>query len=169
MNRNAGEGWGEGERCRHREACVLRKPSHSRGGSVIMGLLDPESKHWVVALITASVYDIHPLKLPRRARKMPIYEYECGACGHQLEAFQKISEAPLTECPECRRPALGKLISATSFQLKGTGWYVTDFRDKGKPKPVTSDSSSTSTSSDTSSSSDTSASKSTDTPTKKAD
>lgn len=64
---------------------------------------------------------------------MPIYEYECGACGHQLEAFQKVSDAPLVECPTCQRPALSKLISSTSFQLKGTGWYVTDFRDKGKP------------------------------------
>ena len=65
---------------------------------------------------------------------MPIYEYECGACGHQVEAFQSIKEAPLVDCPDCHKPALGKLISSTSFQLKGTGWYVTDIRDKGKPK-----------------------------------
>lgn len=63
---------------------------------------------------------------------MPIYEYQCGACGHQLEAFQKMSEAPLLECPECKSAALQKLVSASGFQLKGTGWYVTDFRDKGK-------------------------------------
>lgn len=67
---------------------------------------------------------------------MPIYEYQCGACGHQLEQFQKISEAPLKECPKCHKSALQKLISATSFQLKGTGWYATDFKDKGKPKPT---------------------------------
>lgn len=67
---------------------------------------------------------------------MPIYEYQCTNCGHQLEAFQKVSEAPLTDCPECGKPGLSKIISSTSFQLKGTGWYATDFRDKGKPKPA---------------------------------
>lgn len=64
---------------------------------------------------------------------MPIYEYQCASCGHQLEAFQKISEAPLTDCPNCHRADLQKLISAAGFQLKGTGWYATDFKNKGKP------------------------------------
>lgn len=68
---------------------------------------------------------------------MPIYEYQCNACGHHLEAFQKISEAPLTECPECHKDNLQKLISATSFQLKGTGWYATDFKDKNKKEAKT--------------------------------
>lgn len=67
---------------------------------------------------------------------MPIYEYECRACGNQLEMFQKITEEPLKLCPQCGQDALQKLISSTSFQLKGTGWYVTDIRDKGKPKPA---------------------------------
>lgn len=66
---------------------------------------------------------------------MPIYEYECKLCGHHLEAIQKFSDAPLVECPECHQVGLNKLISSTSFQLKGTGWYVTDIRDKNKPKP----------------------------------
>ncbi|NIW86595.1 MAG: zinc ribbon domain-containing protein [Gammaproteobacteria bacterium] len=65
---------------------------------------------------------------------MPIYEYECGECGHRLEALQKISELPLKDCPECQQPALEKLISPAAFHLKGTGWYATDFRDKGKGK-----------------------------------
>ena len=65
---------------------------------------------------------------------MPIYEYQCKICGHQLEILQKFSDEPLTECPECNKPTLNKLVSATTFQLKGTGWYATDFRDKGKPK-----------------------------------
>jgi putative FmdB family regulatory protein len=65
---------------------------------------------------------------------MPIYEYECGECGHRLEALQKLSEPPLTECPECRQAALTKLISPAAFHLKGSGWYVTDFRDKDKAK-----------------------------------
>lgn len=63
---------------------------------------------------------------------MPIYEYACGACGHRLEAIQKMSDAPLTECPECKKATLEKWVSAAGFQLKGTGWYATDFRDKGK-------------------------------------
>jgi putative FmdB family regulatory protein len=65
---------------------------------------------------------------------MPIYEYSCGSCGHNLEAFQKMSDAPLQTCPECHKATLTKLISAAGFQLKGTGWYATDFKNKGKPE-----------------------------------
>ena len=63
---------------------------------------------------------------------MPIYEYRCAACGHELEALQRLADAPLTECPACHKAELRKLVSAAGFQLKGSGWYVTDFRDKGK-------------------------------------
>lgn len=63
---------------------------------------------------------------------MPIYEYSCTACGHDLEALQKISDDPLKECPECHNHTLVKKVSAPPFHLKGSGWYVTDFRDKGK-------------------------------------
>lgn len=63
---------------------------------------------------------------------MPIYEYRCSVCGHQLEAIQKFSEPPLVKCPQCGAEGLTKLVSASAFQLKGTGWYVTDFRDKKK-------------------------------------
>lgn len=59
---------------------------------------------------------------------MPFYEYRCSACGHELEAMQKISDAPLTDCPECAGPHLQKLASASGFQLKGSGWYQTDFK-----------------------------------------
>ncbi len=62
---------------------------------------------------------------------MPIYEYECSACKHQLEAFQKMSDAALTDCPECHKSTLHKQVSAAGFQLKGTGWYASDFRGKG--------------------------------------
>lgn len=65
---------------------------------------------------------------------MPIYEYRCGACGHELEAIQKVDDAALTECPTCGKSQLKKLVSAAGFQLKGTGWYVTDFKDSGKKK-----------------------------------
>jgi len=63
---------------------------------------------------------------------MPIYEYQCEACGHRLEAMQKMTEDPLSDCPVCGQSALKKLISAAGFRLKGSGWYVTDFKDKGK-------------------------------------
>jgi putative FmdB family regulatory protein len=62
---------------------------------------------------------------------MPIYEYRCEACGHQEEFLQKVSEPPLTECPVCRKPTFTKMLSAAGFQLKGSGWYATDFRSKG--------------------------------------
>jgi putative FmdB family regulatory protein len=66
---------------------------------------------------------------------MPIYAYRCQDCGHAVEVLQKISDAPLTECPACRRPGLVKQVTAAGFQLKGSGWYATDFKDNGtKPK-----------------------------------
>jgi putative FmdB family regulatory protein len=64
---------------------------------------------------------------------MPIYEYRCEACGHQEEFLQKVSEPPLTECPVCHKPTFQKLLSAAGFQLKGSGWYATDFKSKPKP------------------------------------
>lgn len=66
---------------------------------------------------------------------MPIYEYQCQSCGHELEKLQKISDAPLSDCPECNTSSLSKKISAAGFRLKGTGWYETDFKNKGKNKP----------------------------------
>ena len=66
---------------------------------------------------------------------MPIYEYQCNACGHELEALQKMSDDALVHCPECNEETLKKKISAAGFQLKGTGWYETDFKHSGsKPK-----------------------------------
>ena len=63
---------------------------------------------------------------------MPIYEYQCQSCQHELEALQKISDAPLVDCPECGKPALKKKLSAAAFRLKGGGWYETDFKTSGK-------------------------------------
>jgi len=63
---------------------------------------------------------------------MPIYEYQCKKCNHQFEQLQKVTDKPLAICPQCGKNALIKIISQTSFQLKGTGWYVTDFKDKKK-------------------------------------
>ena len=60
---------------------------------------------------------------------MPIYEYECEACGHTLDALQKMSDALLKDCPACGKPALRKRVSAPRFRLKGGGWYETDFKD----------------------------------------
>jgi len=70
---------------------------------------------------------------------MPIYEYECGSCGHRLEAMQKLADAPLTDCPDCNKPSLNKLISAVGFRLSGGGWYETDFKSDNKRNLVESD------------------------------
>jgi len=66
---------------------------------------------------------------------MPIYEYRCESCGHQQEFLQKVSDAPHTTCPKCGKPSLSKMLSAAGFQLKGSGWYATDFKGGGS-KPV---------------------------------
>jgi len=65
---------------------------------------------------------------------MPIYEYTCALCGHDLEAIQKMNDAPLVDCPECGKPGLKKRISAAGFRLKGTGWYETDFKGGSRKK-----------------------------------
>ena len=65
---------------------------------------------------------------------MPIYEYQCQECGHKLEAMQRVTEDPLKTCPSCSKDRLKKLMSKVAFQLKGTGWYETDFKNKGKPE-----------------------------------
>jgi putative FmdB family regulatory protein len=59
---------------------------------------------------------------------MPIYAYKCASCGHAKDMLQKISDAPLTVCPQCGQPSFHKQVTAAGFQLKGTGWYATDFR-----------------------------------------
>jgi len=64
---------------------------------------------------------------------MPIYAYRCARCGHELDALQKFSDPPLTDCPACHEPALAKKLTAAGFQLKGGGWYQTDFRNGSKP------------------------------------
>ncbi len=76
---------------------------------------------------------------------MPIYEYRCPSCGFQKEHLQKMSDAPLTACPSCGATGYAKLLSAAGFQLKGSGWYATDFKDGGSsaaPAAATSSSSS---------------------------
>ena len=66
---------------------------------------------------------------------MPIYEYRCRACGFQKEYLQRLNEAQHTKCPECGKKTLDKMVTAAGFQLKGTGWYATDFKNSGaKPK-----------------------------------
>ena len=77
---------------------------------------------------------------------MPIYEYQCQACHERCEKLEKVSAEPAVECPSCKEPALKRQVSAAAFHLKGTGWYVTDFRDKDKK---TTDSSAKDTKTDT--------------------
>jgi len=71
---------------------------------------------------------------------MPIYEYRCSTCGFQNDYLQKISEPPLTDCPECGKSTFSKQVTAAGFQLKGTGWYATDFKSKGTQKSGKDDS-----------------------------
>ena len=79
---------------------------------------------------------------------MPIYAYKCAACGHARDVLQKVSDAPLTVCPECQAAAFTKQLTAAGFQLRGSGWYATDFKngsrkstpEKSTPEPKGSDS-----------------------------
>ncbi|HWS06156.1 MAG TPA: FmdB family zinc ribbon protein [Burkholderiaceae bacterium] len=69
---------------------------------------------------------------------MPIYAYKCDSCGHAKDVLQKISDAPLTECPACGAATFNKQLTAAGFQLKGSGWYATDFKG-GTPAAGASD------------------------------
>lgn len=70
---------------------------------------------------------------------MPIYAYKCDTCGFAKDVLQKLSDAPLTDCPSCHAAAFKKQLTAAGFQLKGSGWYVTDFKDGNTGKPATTD------------------------------
>ena len=101
------------------------------------GLVGPKSlplpsleHHSAWGKIRASNFS--PLVWDQVNRFMPIYEYQCQACEAQLEALQKISDAPLLECPKCGESSLKKKISAAAFRLKGAGWYETDFKTGNK-------------------------------------
>jgi len=83
-------------------------------------------------------YDIILIDGYRRLRDMPIYEYECEECGKQCEVIQKFADEPLSICPECGGQ-MHKLISQTSFILKGNGWYVTDYASPERKKALESD------------------------------
>jgi putative FmdB family regulatory protein len=98
---------------------------------------------------------------------MPIYEYRCGSCSHELEALQKISDSPLRKCPECGKLTLRRMISAPVFRLKGGGWYETDFKgDKDKKRNLVETSPSESSSSESSESSKSADSAKSDAPAK---
>ena len=87
---------------------------------------------------------------------MPIYEYKCKVCEHKFDKLQKLNDPPLTDCPDCGKPELVKLVSAAGFRLKGTGWYETDFKNSGKK---TESSSTTKTNTSTTKKSDSKTSK----------
>jgi len=75
---------------------------------------------------------------------VPIYEYRCSSCGFQKEYLQKVSDPLLSVCPECSKETFGKMLTAAGFQLKGGGWYATDFKNSGaKPAAKTADQSGT--------------------------
>lgn len=70
---------------------------------------------------------------------MPIYAYKCESCGHAKDVLQKISDAPLTDCPDCGASAFRKQLTAAGFQLKGSGWYATDFKGGSTSSPAPAD------------------------------
>lgn len=84
---------------------------------------------------------------------MPIYEYRCSSCSHQEDFLQKLSEPQLTDCPKCGKSTFAKQVTAAGFQLKGSGWYATDFKNNGTSGKSGGSSESTSTSSGSSESS----------------
>ncbi len=100
---------------------------------------------------------------------MPIYEYECTSCHHHFDLIQKINAEPVKQCPKCFNNTVTKLVSAAGFQLKGTGWYATDFKNKGNaPKEATNKKENSTTTADTSATNSAPAA-STTKPTKKGD
>lgn len=76
---------------------------------------------------------------------MPIYEYQCQSCGHDMEKLQRMSDEPLKDCPDCGKPELRRLVSAAGFRLKGAGWYETDFKKGGQKKNLHDSGTSTAT------------------------
>ncbi|NBO40215.1 MAG: zinc ribbon domain-containing protein [Betaproteobacteria bacterium] len=76
---------------------------------------------------------------------MPIYAYKCGSCGFAKDHLQKISDPALTACPQCGKPTFSKQLSAPGFQLKGSGWYATDFKSGGSAAAPTANSDAPST------------------------
>ena len=104
--------------------------------------------HEVVAIVNPFV-EFRAIPSTRTEQSVPIYEYQCQACGYEFETIQKMSDPKLKDCPECEAAALVKKISAVAFRLKGSGWYETDFKSdnkrqlheesgNGETKPVTS-------------------------------
>jgi putative FmdB family regulatory protein len=100
---------------------------------------------------------------------MPIYEYECSNCHHSFDVLQKISDDPVGLCPSCSKSTAVRLVSAAGFQLKGTGWYVTDFKNKGKSDQAASSKSEVSSTKSTESTVAASASPSTESNTTKGE
>jgi putative FmdB family regulatory protein len=103
----------------------------------------PDAAFLLLCVILASFcfsnsFPLNPQGKPQKA--MPIYAYACEACGHRQDHLQKMADAPIAACPECGSDTYSKQLSAPQFQLKGGGWYVTDFRDNGKKDGKKSDS-----------------------------
>ena len=107
---------------------------------------DPKNlRNWCLTPITLCAYN-RGLCIPRAtagcdspdktSKTMPIYAYKCESCGHSKDVLQKMSDAALTDCPQCGAPAFRKQLTAAGFQLKGSGWYVTDFRGGAATAPA---------------------------------
>jgi putative FmdB family regulatory protein len=111
-----------------RTAASLKKPT---------AILDNQRPHLILIELLIGLHAFSATRLTlffRRFESMPIYEYECSKCGNIEEAIQKFSEKPLSKCRHCSGK-LHKLISHSTFHLKGSGWYVTDYASKSQKSP----------------------------------
>lgn len=111
---------------------ALKSSTKSRETSIICGFFHPPKLMFCLA--------VYSIKHCMTESTMPIYQYKCTDCDHQLEALQKMSDPRLTDCPVCHKPSLRKQLTAAAFKLKGSGWYETDFKNSGA-KPATTKSS----------------------------
>jgi putative FmdB family regulatory protein len=102
--------------CRPRSGCALLS-----GGNRLLGGIAGRKRLRAGSFLPAA----------QGVESMPIYAYKCSACGFAKDTLQKMSDAPLTVCPECGQSTFSKQVTAAGFQLKGSGWYVTDFRNNG--------------------------------------
>jgi putative FmdB family regulatory protein len=97
--------------------------------------LSENLKNWAKSLYNSGFWKLFQSVVARSLVVMPIYAYRCQECSFAKDVLQKISDAPLTECPSCGKPGFKKQLTAAGFQLKGTGWYATDFKG-GKSSPA---------------------------------
>jgi putative FmdB family regulatory protein len=107
------------------------RSTHGARGGLTAGGQRARRRHYRARRAPAAYNFVFCIKGLHKGSAMPIYAYRCGACGHEKDILQKVSDAPLTTCPACGAEAFSKQLTAAGFQLKGSGWYATDFKGSG--------------------------------------